>query len=181
MKLINLHYKRNQFSLGPINFAFEKTGLYFIQGRNGAGKTSLIRLLMGRIKNFEGKIDERPTSCLYLGAEGFFFSEWTCLENWNYFSRLQSQKQAFPYAASSYQNRRLKDLSLGQRKKMEFLMLLEWNSPALLIDEGFTHLDGPTKDEMQMALAKKSQDSLVICSIHESTEVFGSQKGAISL
>jgi ABC-type multidrug transport system ATPase subunit len=181
MKIKDLQFERDEFSLGPIRFDFEETGLYFLQGRNGSGKTSLMRLLMGRLDPSRGSVLDRPQFFLYLGVEGFFFKDWTIHENWNYFSEILNQSAELPAACQEFRNRKLKDLSLGQRQKMECLMLFGWKTPAYFLDEVLTHLDGPAREEIQLAITKKSSESLLICSVHESNEMFGSYRGALSL
>lgn len=183
MQIQNLQFKRDYFSLGPIQAEFESSGLYFIQGANGSGKTSLLRILQKRLPASSGRILNRPKPIAFLGSENFFFEDLSIVENFKFLESMGIPlAQNFDRSAlEQIKERQFSQLSEGQAQRARLQLLLSFNFPCYLLDEAFAHLDVSEKIKMQTEITERSSESLFILSIHESSEKFGSPKGLISL
>lgn len=183
MKIEALVLKRHQFSLGPLSFDFGQKGLYFIQGKNGSGKTSLMRALMGRLSIYSGQI-LRPNKAIgFVGAEKLFFETWSLENNIHFLSSLLGQK-AQPEKLNEikeFMNRKISSLSEGQRRKSELFSIFSFPFEYILLDEPKAHLDKPECQKLEEVLIHESQTRSILISIHDHSEIFGEPKGVLEL
>ena len=172
------------------SMAIDKPGIYPLIGLNGAGKTSLCRLLTGLLRPNKGRIEingKNPASL-------------TPLEKSKIFSYLPQQediaphvsvrellKMSFFYRDSFYWRvefgRREKtllenfglasrldfpfgQLSGGEKRKALLASIFLRESPIIILDEPFTFLDPKRKDEISK-LIEAEIERLIIVSSHD--------------
>ncbi|MGC8678563.1 MAG: ATP-binding cassette domain-containing protein [Fervidicoccaceae archaeon] len=126
------------------NLSLDGGGVFLIKGPNGSGKTTLLRLLAGLAKPKRGKIylSHRP---LFLPDNPLlFFSRPTVLEE------LQPLLENSEVGKTNIINKRIKDLSSGERRLTSLLAASLLKKPILLMDEPTVGLDAEYK-----ALAKE--------------------------
>ena len=130
-----------------------------IEGRNGCGKTSLLRLLCGVMMPSEGSIlwkgkdiaEERAdyyADAAYLGHHNGIKGELTALENLHFSQALSASKSdedLFDILARlslrGYEDIPCRHLSAGQNRRVALARLLATEAQVWILDEPFTALD----------------------------------------
>lgn len=183
MKASQLLFKRSNFSLGPLTFDFSSPGIYFIVGRNGSGKTSLLRILLGRLPLHSGdlQVDKMPIG--YVGVEPLLFDTWTIKENFEFLRSLFAKPVAaeVDYELRSFWSTRFRNLSLGQKRRCELSIALSLPFSTYLFDEPMAHLDLTEKEKFQTKILERSKEARIIVSVHSQEQIFGDFKGELQL
>ncbi len=145
--------------LAGVDLEVTSASLTVLSGSNGAGKTSLLRLLGGLVglSSGEGRVagvdlargDRRELRRRvgWLGHEGSFYDDLTVLENLTFAARaLALSREGIADALSrvglssrAYTPARL--LSAGQRRRVGLAWLLVRRAPLWLLDEPYASLD----------------------------------------
>ena len=143
-----------------IGFKLEAGELLYLQGRNGAGKTSLLRMLIGLLPPEAGEIrwkgapirtagDEFRADLCYLGHLNAIKEELTPLENLSASARLAGEEISEDEALDALEQVGLagredlacKYLSQGQKRRVALARLVKERRPLWVLDEPFVALD----------------------------------------
>jgi heme exporter protein A len=127
-----------------------------IDGRNGSGKTSLLKILAGLSSAETGKIflnqhcvksEKYQQEILYLGHAPSLSADLNTLENLEFLTQL-NQSNLFSLKVAldkvglkSYQNELCSKLSAGQKRRVILASLFTSDAKIWLLDEPFTALD----------------------------------------
>lgn len=172
-------------ALKDLNFKAEDGKIFGIIGRNGAGKSTTFRLILKIIEPTNGeilyngeKINEKILDKIgYLPEEGSLISTYTVLELCEYYGALKlvSPEQIRErlvmwleeFNIKEFMNRKIKDLSKGNRQKIQFIISVLHNPELLILDEPFSGLDPISVEELKKAILKlKSEGKTIIFSSH---------------
>jgi ABC-2 type transport system ATP-binding protein len=172
---LGFHFKTRSVFLGlDLRLA---PGLTWLRGRNGRGKTTLLKLLGGALSPASGSIrldglDSRRDALayrrhsFYCGGEApaldwLTAGEWLDLHLSLYpdadLAALQTHLHLFGIATVAAQP--VSGLSLGQYKKLQLALALALPVRLLLIDEPFNGLDVQAVDVLQDLLARRTSAS----------------------
>ncbi len=143
-----------------LGFKLEAGELLYLQGRNGAGKTSLLRMLIGLLPPENGEIRWRGQSIrslseafradlCYLGHLNAIKEELTPLENLLAAARLSDERLSEDDALDALEQVGLagredlacKYLSQGQKRRVALARLVKEKRPLWILDEPFVALD----------------------------------------
>jgi heme exporter protein A len=141
-----------------LSFALESGGLLILEGRNGCGKTSLIRAIAGMLSLEEGTIfwDELPVEkqrqafhgkLVWLAHRTGLKGDLTLVENLGFERSLRahaSRDQEEIYerlGISRLKKLILRSLSAGQQRRVALARMLLADVPLWFMDEPFTNLD----------------------------------------
>jgi heme exporter protein A len=143
-----------------VNFSLEPGTFLQLQGPNGSGKTSLLRILCGLLAQVEGEIRWRGeniraigedyfTAVTYLGHRNGVKDELTALENLRVSNALNGIEVSVSKAHSVLNRMGLggremlpaRMLSEGQRRRVALARLVVCNTSVWLLDEVLTSLD----------------------------------------
>lgn len=143
-----------------LGFKLEAGELLYLQGRNGAGKTSLLRMLIGLLPPETGEIrwkgqpirssgEEFRGDLCYLGHLNAIKEELTPLENLLAAARLAdevlSEDDALDALAqvglAGREDLACKYLSQGQKRRVALARLVKERRPLWVLDEPFVALD----------------------------------------
>lgn len=145
--------------LAGVDLEVTSASLTVLSGSNGAGKTSLLRLLGGLVglSSGEGRVagvdlargDRRELRRRvgWLGHEGSFYDDLTVLENLTFAARaLALSREGIADALSrvglsSRAHTPARLLSAGQRRRVGLAWLLVRRAPLWLLDEPYASLD----------------------------------------
>ncbi|MBK8284352.1 MAG: heme ABC exporter ATP-binding protein CcmA [Ahniella sp.] len=140
---------------GPISFTLPAGQALLLEGSNGSGKTSLLRMLMGWIPRTEGDIlwlgeaaEEPPAAIGWLGHRTGMKAELTPMENLAAFGRLFGLRPATSHRAAllsvgldGFEDTPLRRLSQGQNRRVALAALMTWPVQLWLLDEPYANLD----------------------------------------
>lgn len=158
LETLDLHCVRNQQLLfAPISFALNAGEALLIEGDNGSGKSSLLRLLTGLSTPHEGHVlwqtqsiqtirDEYATHLHYLGHTNGLKLGLSVEENLILGSHLALATPLIENALEQWQLNSLKhklinQLSAGQKRRVALAKLNLTNKPLWILDEPLTALD----------------------------------------
>lgn len=184
----DLHKRFGRFeALRGLDLRVPEGAVFALLGPNGSGKSTTIRVLMNVLRQDRGVATVLGTDSRALGPAQFqkigFASENQRLPG------PLSIQQYFDYLARLYQGwdralardlcrrfelppgRRLKDLSHGMRIKTLLVGALAYRPALLVLDEPLSGLDTVTRDEIVGGLLQQVQDTTVLISSHELSEI----------
>lgn len=186
----NLHKSyTDKHVLKGLNFKVESGRPLAFLGRNGAGKTTMIRTLMGVIHKDEGEIllDGKPFRpddyhIGYLPEERGMYQKSGILEQLVYFGELKGMKRKDAIESgqyllervglADYAKKKLEVLSKGNQQKIQLAQTLLGDPDIVIMDEPFSGLDPiNSKLLMDLILEQKRDDKLMLFSSHQMSYV----------
>ncbi len=171
--------------LKDVSFKAESGKAFGLLGRNGAGKTTSIRILMdvfpantGEVLIDGKKIDYDKIQIGYLPEERGLYPKKVILDQLVYFAELKGMKKKDAISSidywlhrlgmAEYRNKRLDTLSKGNQQKIQLITALAHNPHIVILDEPFSGLDPVNamllKDVVREQIA---QDKIVLFSSHQ--------------
>ena len=175
--------------LRGVSFTAESGRAFGLLGRNGAGKTTSIRILMnvfpanGGEVLIDGKpIDYDKIGIGYLPEERGLYPKKPIIDQLIYFAELKGMSakdavKAIDYwlerlGMSEYRNKRLDTLSKGNQQKIQLITALAHDPDIIILDEPFSGLDPVNamllKDVVKEQIAK---GKIVLFSSHQMSYV----------
>ena len=171
--------------LTGVSFQAEGGKAFGLLGRNGAGKTTSIRILMdvfpanGGEVLLDGKpIDYNKIGIGYLPEERGLYPKKTIIDQLTYFAELKGMSSKAAVKAvdywlerlgmMEYRNKRLDTLSKGNQQKIQLVTALAHDPDIVILDEPFSGLDPVNamllKDVVKEQIAK---GKIVLFSSHQ--------------
>ncbi len=194
LKVVGLEcYRGDHLLFSGLNLELGEGQLLQIEGANGSGKTSLLRILAGLSRPSEGEVRWRGVNIVkhrpayfsqmaYLGHALGVKSELSPLENVKIALALggASFDEDVVYRALEQTGLRGKEeiparsLSAGQRQRVALARLLACQAKLWIMDEPFTALDifgvGLVRDVLEDHLGKSG---MVVLTSHQAVEIKG--------
>lgn len=186
--------------LKGVSFSAESGEAFGLLGRNGAGKTTSIRILMDVFVPESGEvlIDGKPIDydkirIGYLPEERGLYPKKKIIDQLVYFAELNglSKRDAVKMVdywlvrlkMSEYRNKRLNTLSKGNQQKIQLITALAHNPQIIILDEPFSGLD-PVNAMLLKDVVKEQieKGKIVLFSSHQMNyiEEFCSKIGIIN-
>jgi len=180
---LSFNYNKRKPLFEDLNLQIEQGNIYGLLGKNGAGKTTLLRIISGLIFPKAGTIevlgytpkDRQPAflSDLYYVSEEIHVPNVSI----NSFETLYApfypkynDKDFDKYLRDFEIDRQkhFRDLSYGQKKKVNLAFGLATNAALLILDEPTNGLDIPSKSQFRKTLASAiTDDRTFIVSTHQ--------------
>ncbi|MBR3837980.1 MAG: ATP-binding cassette domain-containing protein [Clostridia bacterium] len=171
--------------LTDVSFKAEGGKAFGLLGRNGAGKTTSIRILMNVFPANRGQvlidgepIDYNKIGIGYLPEERGLYPKKIIIDQLTYFAELKgmSRKEAVKaidywlgrLGMTEYRNKKLETLSKGNQQKIQLITALAHDPDIVILDEPFSGLDPVNamllKDVVKEQIAK---GKIVLFSSHQ--------------
>lgn len=189
LKKVSKDFASNK-AVNKLSFKVENGKIFGLVGRNGAGKSTTFRMILKIIEPTEGdilyngkKINQEVLDKFgYLPEEGSLIPSYTVLELCEYYgalklmdigeirSKLITWLEKFNIL--DYLNKKVKDLSKGNRQKIQFIVSNLHNPELLILDEPFSGLDPISVEELKKCILElKEQGKTIIFSSHRMDHV----------
>ena len=181
-------------ALDSVDFYLQKGVVHGLLGENGAGKSSLMNVLsgiyipeQGTIKVQNKKIDRlNPELASSLGI-GMVHQEFRLIENFTIKDNLtlskaniflENFKEAYLkyseiFSLNSSYNTLVKDLSVGEKQKVEIMKLIFKNSAIMLLDEPTAVLTPQETSQLKISLEtlSKEDEKTIVLITHKLKEI----------
>ncbi len=174
-----------------LGFRLEAGELLYLQGRNGAGKTSLLRMLIGLLPPETGEIrwkgepirrtgESFRADLCYLGHLNAIKEELTPLENLLAAARLAGEDLSEDDALDALEQVGLagredlacKYLSQGQKRRVALARLVKERRPLWVLDEPFVALDVAAVDWLAgLISAHLQRGGLAVMTTHQRVDI----------
>tara|TARA_B100000965_G_scaffold191048_1_gene159491 strand:- start:209 stop:811 length:603 start_codon:yes stop_codon:yes gene_type:complete len=180
IEINNLTFARgNAVILKNISFSVASGEIMVVKGPNGHGKTTLLSNIVNFLEPIEGEIlfngqnvDSYIASSnfLYIGENNFAFDNLTLNQNINYWLSVHNVTLSKEVINKSIQflfgqlnlNKKFYQLSFGQKKKLQLLLLMLVNKNVWVLDDPFNGLDVESIGKITSLIAKKRENSGII-------------------
>lgn len=174
LELINVSKKLGEFELDNISFNLPKGYIMGLVGQNGAGKTSIINMILGLYKIEEGTIlvdgmditeyeKEVKDRIGFVLCDDLFHPYLSLLENANLYGKYYSKysKKEFVDYCDRFQidvNKKLSKFSTGEKLKFQFAFALSHKPKLLILDEPVGNFDPEFRKEFLSILSEFIED-----------------------
>ena len=186
IEINNLSFARGNYLIfKDVSFTVNSGEILIIRGPNGKGKTTLLSNIIqlldplsGEVKYQGIKIDSYIASqCfLFLGENHFAYDQLSLNQNIDYWLSIHNvtlnktvRDQSIKYLFGELNlNKKFYQLSFGQKKKLQLLLLMLVNKPIWILDDPFNGLDNETIIKITTLLSKKVENNgtAIIASHH---------------
>lgn len=190
-KLTKIYNKTNKFALNEVTFNICDNEIVCLLGPNGAGKTTLIKCLTGLILFDSGSITinnqkvengknpyKSQTEIVLDGARNIYWKV-KVISNFYYFGALKGKSRAMideniekydsKFKIKELLNKRVSELSLGQKQKVSILTSILVEPKILILDEPSNGLDIESKNDLVnlLMLIKESLGVSILITSHD--------------
>lgn len=177
-----------QIALDQLTLTVEKGEIYGFLGANGAGKSTTIRCLLGLIACNKGQItlfnnryqnlSETLEHIGYMPSEAMFYPNMTVKETIDFAAKAHTNIDCSREADRICQlleiplTKKIKDLSLGNRKKVSIVCAMQHQPDLLILDEPTSGLDPLMQERFfQLLLEAKANGKTCFLSSHVLSEI----------
>lgn len=170
-----------------IAMTFLPSSIVYLKGKNGSGKTSLLRMLAGIQKPTKGIVTYGKESipiekfnkpyCTYIGHKTGLKQELSVIDNLKYWAQIYNSEELVDAAIIYFQlqehvYKKYYELSAGNQKKVALAKLITCQSNFWLLDEVDTNLDEENKKLlMNLVVSQADSGGIVFISSHNNTEI----------
>ncbi len=177
-------YKNDRKIFADLGFSLFLNAALIVVGKNGSGKTSLLKILAGIFKESSGKIlwDDQDISNFrsdfngdlqFIGHKNFLKQELSAIENLEFYAALTDSQMLVTSAlkvfdVEEFAHKKVKELSAGMQKKVMLAKLVCCPATIWILDEPTTNLDNIGKKILCDLIARKLENKgIVIVATHD--------------
>ena len=183
VKNVTKRFKDNTV-LNNVNITFESGKIYGLLGRNGSGKSVLLKLLCGFYNPDQGEIlydgvnivgdNIFPPNTRALIEKPNFLPDLTGMENLKLLASIQNRIKVDDILKIKEQlnlkndiNKKYKTYSLGTKQKLGIAQVLMENPDVIILDEPLNGVENETANKIRkLLLSKKNEGKLIIIASH---------------
>lgn len=167
-----------------VSFTFNK-GCYSIVGPNGVGKTILLEMLSGILRQDSGVVElsgigennniEFKKKLVYIPSKTFFFPSATGIEFLRFIISVKKhthckskiEELITKFKLASHLNTKFSKMSLGTQRKLFLVTLAIGQNSIIILDEPTNGLDNESNEVLHGALADLSTNAVIIIATHD--------------
>lgn len=168
LELVSVIKKMPSETLGPINLLIQYGDKILITGENGSGKTTLLKMIMGEVFPDSGEIKHGTNLKIgYLPQQEDFISEAKVKDEFIRHTKIEeglSRRILNRFKLSTDDvNKKIKDLSSGERSRLIIATIMAQKVNCLILDEPSNHLDLQALESLEYAV-KNFEGTLILVS-----------------
>lgn len=180
---LSFSYRKNKPLFEHLNLQLEAGHIYGLLGKNGAGKSSLLKHIAGllfpqqghcKVMGFEARYRQPAfLQNLFMVPEEFYLPQVHIKSYLTTYAPFYPNfdRKAFHNYLEEFHipvDQRLTEMSYGQKKKVLISFALAANTKALILDEPTNGLDIPSKSQFRKVIAAAvSDDKCIVISTHQ--------------
>lgn len=180
---------KNQMVLNNVSVTFENGKIYGLRGKNGAGKTMLLRAISGLINIDEGSIEidgkllhkdmDFPESLGILIENNNLLEEYTALKNLTLLSKIKNvvneeeiRNSIIRVGLNPDDKKIVKKFSLGMKQRLAIAQAVFEKPDIILLDEPTNAIDDDGVELVkQILLEEKERGATIIITSHDLDEL----------
>ncbi|MGL4761982.1 MAG: ABC transporter ATP-binding protein [Sarcina sp.] len=186
LKDISKEFKNHKV-LENVNISFENGKIYGLIGRNGSGKSVLMKVISGLILPNKGKImiDDEIYNGKFPKDLGILFDEVGMLPHLSAFENLKllaSIRNKIDdktirdfievFGLDGHDKRKIKDYSLGMKQKVGIVSALMEDPNLILLDEPMNGMDEESVKELrEILISLKNKNKIIIITSHNKEDI----------
>jgi len=177
-------YKKGNNVLSGLSFYLQKNEIVGLIGLNGAGKTTLIKILSGLLESFSSEsvcFDGKPINFRDNKFKNIRYSVFSEDSSFGYFTFREYLSYVFSaygkkmpdvselvkgFHFEEYENKLLKDLSMGNRRKVNLITAFALKVPLLFLDEPVNGLDFQSTEFLYSLISDYKEHGTLLFSSH---------------
>ncbi len=180
---------KKQLIINSLSIEFKPNKIYGIVGRNGSGKTVLLKLLCGILKPDSGEIlfDNEdyikkygvPKSTRALIETPEMINELSGFENLKLIAsikKIADDKKIMEtlkiVGLNGEEAKKYKNYSLGMKQKLGIAQVLIEDADLIVLDEPFNGLDDKSAQEMRNLIKKLKKNKIIIITTHIKEDIY---------
>ncbi|MBD8523257.1 ribosomal protection-like ABC-F family protein [Lysinibacillus fusiformis] len=165
-KIVSLHFD-DRLLLKDVNVTAQFGDKIAITGKNGSGKTSFLKVILGQLKA-EGEVWVSPAANIgYLTQEVFDLPLDQTPEQYFYQETFEERGKVRNLMknlgfTSTHWTSLIGEMSMGERVKCKLMAYIVADKNVLILDEPTNHLDLPSREQLEQTLAQYNGTLLVV-------------------
>lgn len=181
--------REDRLLFDELSFDVHAGNILQIEGANGTGKTSLLRILAGLSQPYSGQVlykqqaisqasDEFNADLLFLGHLAGIKGEMTAEENLEFYltmhglDKTKSEATLAEVNLLGFEDALAAHLSAGQHRRIALARLWQSNSKIWILDEPFTAIDKAGVKKLEQLFVKHAQNGgAVILTTHQDLSI----------
>ena len=172
LKLLNIEKSYgNNVILSNSTLEINNGGIYILQGKNGSGKSTIIKIITGLIYKTSGII-EKDISISYLPDKYNMPKLMNVKKYIEHIIYMSSSNKSDEYLLNLYQipNKRIGELSKGNQQKLGILQTFLLDADCYILDEPLDGLDDFAKKLLKRNIIEKLEaNKIILMSLHNKT------------
>ncbi|QQS61235.1 MAG: ABC-F family ATP-binding cassette domain-containing protein [Candidatus Moraniibacteriota bacterium] len=169
---VSLEYSHNKSVLDSVSFSLRRGAKFTLMGQNGAGKSSLFKIITGEVKPNDGKVSKDKNTTIAIGKQTIpreelelslsdYFSKYFHGESWDLPRTIASVLDAVNLPLPPLE-KKIREFSGGQQARILLASALIQDPDILLLDEPTNNLDAQGIAHLTQFLIEYDKTVLVI-------------------
>ena len=189
IKLISYNKKiKEDYVLKDINYTFKQGNLYGLIGKNGSGKTMLLKAMSGFLRPSNGKVivndqelylkEEFPKDMGVMIGNCEYIKDMTGKDNLKYLASLLKKidddriNEVIDIVnLTDEKDKLVKKYSLGMKQKLGIAQAIMEYPKILLLDEPFNGIDNESVSKIKKYLYSIKKDTIIIIATHYKEDI----------
>lgn len=189
IKLIGYNKKiKEDYVLKDINYTFKQGNIYGLIGKNGSGKTMLLKAMSGFLRPSNGKVivndqelylkEEFPKDMGVMIGNCEYIKDMTGKDNLKYLASLLKKidddriNEVIDIVnLTDEKDKLVKKYSLGMKQKLGIAQAIMEYPKVLLLDEPFNGIDNESVSKIKKYLYSIKKDTIIIIATHYQEDI----------
>lgn len=189
IKLISYNKKiKEDYVLKDINYTFKQGNIYGLIGKNGSGKTMLLKAMSGFLRPSNGKVivndqelylkEEFPKDMGVMIGNCEYIKDMTGKDNLKYLASLLKKidddrinEVINIVNLTDEKDKLVKKYSLGMKQKLGIAQAIMEYPKILLLDEPFNGIDNESVSKIKKYLYSIKKDTIIIIATHYKEDI----------